>query len=196
MVTEGIDITIPTYYDARTYQRSEPHAWSRRAAGVDVQLRVPRGARAKGSSAARGPSNHRPGPGASVPAFRCLYVHFGRPSVAPEKLLRALLLQALYTIRSERQLMEQLDYNLLFRWFVGLSLDEAVWSPTTFTKNRDRLLTGDIATAFFDAILIHADTARLLSDEHFTVDGPLLEAWASQKSFRPRDEDPPSFGRQ
>ena len=128
------------------------------------------------------------------PRFDALYVHFGRPSVAPEKLLRALLLQALYTIRSERQLMEQLDYNLLFRWFVGLSLDEAVWSPTTCTKNRDRLLTGDIATAFFDAVLIHADTARLLSDEHFTVDGTLLEAWASQKSFRPRDEDPPSSG--
>jgi len=128
------------------------------------------------------------------PRFDALYVHFGRPSVAPEKLLRALLLQALYTIRSERQLMEQLDYNLLFRWFVGLSLDEAVWSPTTFTKNRDRLLTGDIATAFFDAVLIHADTARLLSDEHFTVDGTLLEAWASQKSFQPRDEDPPSSG--
>jgi IS5 family transposase len=106
--------------------------------------------------------------------------------------LRALLLQALYTIRSERQLMEQLDYNLLFRWFVGLGIDDAVWSPTTFTKNRDRLLDGDIATALFDAVLMHADSARLLSDEHFTVDGTLLEAWASQKSFRPRDQDPPS----
>jgi transposase len=123
-----------------------------------------------------------------------LYVQFGRPSIAPEKLLRALLLQALYTIRSERQLIEQLDYNLLFRWFVGLGMDDRVWAPTTFTKNRDRLLDGDIATAFFDAILIHADTARLLSDEHFTVDGTLLEAWASQKSFRPRDEEPPSAG--
>src|SRR5262245_41804135 len=102
------------------------------------------------------------------PRFDALYVHFGRPSVAPEKLLRALLLQALYTIRSERQLMEQLDYNLLFRWFVGLGMDEAVWSPTTFTKNRDRLLDGDIAAAFFDAILIHAESARLLSNEHFT----------------------------
>ena len=126
------------------------------------------------------------------PRFDALYVHFGRPSVPPEKLLRALLLQALYTIRSERQLMEQLDYNLLFRWFVGLGIDDAVWSPTTFTKNRDRLLQGAIATAFFDAVLIHADTARLLSHEHFTVDGTLLEAWASQKSFRPRDEEPPS----
>src|SRR3954471_5312769 len=125
------------------------------------------------------------------PRFGTLYVQFGRPSIPPERLLRALLLQALYTIRSERQLMEQLDYNLLFRWFVGLGMDDAVWSPTTFTTNRDRLLDGDIAAAFFDAVVLHADTERLLSDEHFTVDGTLLEAWASQKSFRPRDEDPP-----
>ena len=128
------------------------------------------------------------------PRFGTLYIAFGRPSIPPERLLRALLLQALYTIRSERQLMEQLDYNLLFRWFVGLGMDDAVWSPTTFTKNRDRLLAGDIAAAFFEAVLIHADTARLLSDEHFTVDGTLLEAWASQKSFRPRDQDPPAAG--
>ena len=128
------------------------------------------------------------------PRFGSLYVKFGRPSIAPEKLLRALLLQALYTIRSERQLIEQIDYNLLFRWFVGLGMDDAVWSATTFTKNRDRLLDGDIAAAFFDAVLIHADTARLLSDEHFTVDGTLLEAWASQKSFRPRDDEPPADG--
>ena len=128
------------------------------------------------------------------PRFDALYVKFGRPSIPPERLLRALLLQALYTIRSERQLMEQLDYNLLFRWFVGLGLDDAVWAPTTFTKNRDRLLDGAIAAAFFDAVLLHADTERLLSDEHFTVDGTLLEAWASQKSFRPRDEEPPTGG--
>jgi transposase len=128
------------------------------------------------------------------PKFGTLYINFGRPSIAPERLLRALLLQAIYTIRSERQLMEQLEYNLLFRWFVGLGMDDAVWSPTTFTKNRDRLLDGDIAAAFFEAILIHADTARLLSDEHFTVDGTLLEAWASHKSFRPRDQDPPLGG--
>lgn len=125
------------------------------------------------------------------PRFGALYVNFGRPSIPPERLLRALLLQGLYTIRSERQLMEQLDYNLLFRWFVGLGIDDPVWAPTTFTKNRDRLLTGDIASAFFEAVLIHADSERLLSDEHFTVDGTLLEAWASQKSFRSRDEDPP-----
>ena len=124
------------------------------------------------------------------PRLGTLYVKFGRPSIAPEKLLRALLLQALYTIRSERQLMEQLDFNLLFRWFVGLGIDDAVWSPTTFTKNRDRLLAGDIASAFFDAVLIHADTARLLSHEHFTVDGTLLEAWASHKRFTPRETPP------
>ncbi|HEY1305019.1 MAG TPA: IS5 family transposase [Vicinamibacterales bacterium] len=129
------------------------------------------------------------------PRFGTLYINFGRPSIPPEKLLRALLLQALYTIRSERQLIEQIDYNLLFRWFVGLGMDDAVWAPTTFTKNRDRLLAGEIAAAFFDAVLIHADSARLLSDEHFTVDGTLLEAWASHKSFRPRgDDDPPTEG--
>jgi transposase len=130
------------------------------------------------------------------PRFGTLYIQFGRPSVPPEKLLRALLLQALYTIRSERQLLEQLDYNLLFRWFVGLGIDDPVWSPTTFTKNRDRLLDGDIAAAFFEAVLIHADTAHLLSHEHFTVDGTLLEAWASHKSFKPRATPPegPSMG--
>jgi transposase len=125
------------------------------------------------------------------PQLDAIYVRWGRPSVPPERLLRALLLQVLYTIRSERQLMEQLDYNLLFRWFVGLGMDDAVWAPTTFTKNRDRLLDGDIAGAFFEAVLRHADADRLLAHDHFTVDGTLLEAWASQKSFRPHDEDPP-----
>jgi transposase len=120
------------------------------------------------------------------PRFDALYVDWGRPSIAPEKLLRALLLQVLYTIRSERQLVEQLQYNLLFQWFVGLSLDDAVWDATTFTKNRDRLLTGDIAAAFFHEVLAAARAQGLLSAEHFTVDGTLLEAWASQKSFRPR----------
>jgi len=128
------------------------------------------------------------------PKFGSLYVKCGRPSIPPEKLLRALLLQALYTIRSERQLIEQIEYNLLFRWFVGLGMDDAVWAPTTFTKNRDRLLDGEMAAAFFDAVLIHADTERLLSNDHFTVDGTLLEAWASQKSFQPRDQDPPTSG--
>lgn len=125
------------------------------------------------------------------PQLDGLYVRWGRPSVPPERLLRALLLQVLYTIRSERQLMEQVDYNLLFRWFVGLGIDDPVWTPTTFTKNRDRLLEGAIAAAFFEAVLLHADADRLLADEHFTVDGTLLEAWASHKSFRPQDEDPP-----
>src|SRR6187455_2435924 len=108
-----------------------------------------------------------------APRFATMYAEGGRPSIPPEQLLRALLLQVLYTIRSERQLMEQLDYNLLFRWFVGLGMDDAVWSPTTFTKNRERLLDGDIAAAFFDAIVIHADRERLRSSEHFTVDGTL-----------------------
>jgi transposase len=125
------------------------------------------------------------------PRFGTLYVKFGRPSVAPEKLLRALLLQALYSIRSERQLMEQLDFNILFRWFVGLGMDDTVWTPTTFTKNRERLLDGDIAAAFFQAVLLQAETAQLLSDEHFTVDGTLLEAWASHKSFQRTDAPPP-----
>jgi transposase len=128
------------------------------------------------------------------PRFGAIYVQFGRPSIPPERLLRALLLQVLYTIRSERQLMEQLDYNLLFRWFVGLGMDDPVWSPTTFSKNRDRLLDGDIAAAFFEAVRLHADSERLLSSEHFTVDGTLLEAWASQKSFQRRDEEPPAGG--
>jgi transposase len=124
------------------------------------------------------------------PRLGTLYVKFGRPSVPPEQLLRALLLQALYSIRSERQLMEQLDFNILFRWFVGLSLDAPVWSPTTFSKNRDRLLAGDVAAAFFEAVLMQADSKQLLSHEHFTVDGTLLEAWASHKSFQ-RKQDPP-----
>ena len=106
------------------------------------------------------------------PRFGTLYINFGRPSIPPEKLLRALLLQALYTIRSERQLMEQLDYNLLFRWFVGLGMDEAVWVPTTFTKNRDRLLDGDIAQAFFEAILTHADTERVATKTSLGLDAP------------------------
>jgi transposase len=129
------------------------------------------------------------------PRFDTLYVKFGRPSIAPEKLLRALLLQVLYTIRSERQLVEQLQYNLLFQWFVGLSLDDAIWDATTFTKNRDRLLSGEIADAFFQEVLAAARAQGLLSAEHFTVDGTLLESWASQKSFRPRGDDgPPPAG--
>jgi transposase len=121
------------------------------------------------------------------PQFDRLYSRIGRPSIPPEKLLRALLLQGFYTVRSERLLIEQLQYNLLFRWFVGLSMDDPVWDATTFTKNRDRLLEGEVADAFFHEVLAEADAAGLVSDEHFTVDGTLLEAWASQKSFRRRD---------
>ena len=120
------------------------------------------------------------------PRFDRLYASTGRPSIPPEKLLRALLLQMLYSIRSERLLMEELDYSVLYRWFVGLSLDDPVWDATTFTKNRDRLLNGDIADAFFGEVLAAIKQEGLLSDEHFTVDGTLLEAWASHKSFRPK----------
>ena len=124
--------------------------------------------------------------------FDALYSTTGRPSIPPEKLLRALLLQILYSIRSERLLMEELDYNILYRWFVGLSLDDPVWDATTFTKNRDRLLSGDIADAFFAEVLAAIKVEGLLSDEHFTVDGTLVEAWASHKSFKPKGiERPP-----
>ena len=118
------------------------------------------------------------------PQLEQLYAQTGRPSIAPEKLLRALLLQVLYSLRSERLLMEALQYNLLFRWFVGLDLDAPVWDVTVFTKNRDRLLAGAVATAFFEQVLAQAKAHRLLSDEHFTVDGTLIEAWAGQKSFK------------
>ena len=122
--------------------------------------------------------------------FAKMYSKLGRQSVPPEQLLRALLLQVLYSIRSERMLMEQLEYNLLFRWFVGLSMDETVWDRTVFSKNRDRLLEGDVAQAFFEAVVGQARQLDLLSDEHFTVDGTLLEAWASMKSFQKKEEPP------
>ena len=120
--------------------------------------------------------------------FDRLYSTTGRPSIPPEKLLRALLLQMLYSIRSERLLVEELDYNILYRWFVGLSLDDPIWDATTFTKNRDRLLDGDVADAFFAEVLAAIKADGLLSDEHFTVDGTLLEAWASHKSFKPKSD--------
>ena len=122
-------------------------------------------------------------------SFQRMYADWGRPSIAPEKLLRALLLQVLYSMRSERMLMEQLEYNLLFRWFVGLNMDESVWVPTVFSKNRDRLLRSDIAEKFFAQVLEQARHQELLSDEHFSVDGTLIEAWASQKSFQKKDQD-------
>jgi len=124
------------------------------------------------------------------PRFSKMYSDMGRPSIPPEQLLRALLLQSLYTVRSERLLMEEIDYSVLFRWFVGLGMDDPIWSPTTFSKNRDRLLQSDIAAGFFDAVVAQARTADLLSDEHFTVDGTLLEAQAGLKSFRPKAERP------
>jgi transposase len=129
--------------------------------------------------------------------FEALYSHLGRPSIPPERLLRALLLQAFYSVRSERLLMEQLDYNLLFRWFVGLGIDDPVWHPTAFTTNRDRLLEGEVAAKFLAAVLDHARVRELLSREHFSIDGTLIEAWASMKSFRPKDgaEEPPTGGR-
>src|SRR3984893_2921093 len=121
------------------------------------------------------------------PSFGTLFPSGGRPSTPPEQLLSALLLQVFYGIRSERQLMEQLDYNLLYRWFVGLSPDDPVWDPTTFTKNRDRLQNGEVFKKFMTRLLNHPQVKPLLSDEHFSVDGTLIEAWASQKSFRPKD---------
>ena len=126
-------------------------------------------------------------------ALEQMYAQGGRPSIAPEKLLRALLVQMLYSVRSERMLMEQMQYNLLFRWFVGLNMDDQVWDVTVFTKNRDRLLEGDIAQQFFQAVIEQARAQHLLSDEHFSVDGTLLEAWASDKSFQ-KKSDPPKRG--
>lgn len=136
--------------------------------------------------------------------FAAIYADFGRPSIAPERLIRASLIQILFSIRSERQLMEQMQYNLMFRWFVGLGIDDPVWVPTVFTKNRDRLLTTQMSRKFMAAILAHSEVKPLLSDEHFSVDGTLIKAWASMKSFQPKadtappdqadgpDESPPS----
>ena len=128
--------------------------------------------------------------------FEALYSRLGRPSIPPEHLLRATLLQALFSVRSERMLMEQIDYNLLFRWFVGLPMDAQVWHPTVFTKNRDRLLEADVAREFLAGLIGLPQVKRLLSDEHFSVDGTLIDAWASMKSFRPKDGsgEPPGPG--
>lgn len=123
--------------------------------------------------------------------FAALYIDFGRPSIAPERLIRASLIQILFSVRSERQLMEQMRYNLLFRWFVGLGIDDPVWVPTVFTKNRDRLLTTEMSRKVMAAILAHREVAPLLSDEHFSVDGTLVKAWASVKSFQPNPEVAP-----
>jgi transposase len=123
--------------------------------------------------------------------FEALYVDFGRPSIAPERLIRASLIQILFSVRSERQLMEQMQFNLMFRWFVGLGVDDPVWVPTVFTKNRDRLLTTEMSRKVMAAILAHREVAPLLSDEHFSVDGTLVKAWASMKSFQPKAEGVP-----
>src|SRR5437667_91990 len=162
---------------------SEPHMWSY----VPLERRIPsdhplRPLRAMGDTIL----------GELSPQFDQLHSKVGRPSIPPEHLLRALLLQVLYSVRSERLLMEQLDYNLLFRWFVGLAMDDPIWDTTVFTKNRERLLRGDIARAFFERVRAQADQRGLLSDEHFTVDGTLINAWASLKSFQRRDAPPPS----
>src|SRR5947199_1806583 len=131
--------------------------------------------------------------------FAALYSGMGRPSVPPETLLRAMLLQAFYSVRSERQLMERVEFDLLFRWFVGIGIDDPVWDHSAFTKNRDRLLAGEIAAKFLDAVLSQPRVKRLLSSEHFSVDGTLIQAWASMKSFKPvegpDDQDPPADGR-
>ena len=121
------------------------------------------------------------------PEFDALYADSGCPSIAPEYILRALLLQVFYSVRSERLLVEQIDYNLLFRWFVGLGIDESVWNHAVFSKNRDRLLTSDVAQRFFAAV--NREAKKFMSDEHFTVDGTLIQAWASQKSFRSKEDD-------
>lgn len=127
--------------------------------------------------------------------FAALYADFGRPSIAPERLIRASLLQILFSVRFERQLMEQMHYNLLFRWFVGLGIDDQVWVPTVFTKNRDRLLPTERSRKVKAAILAHREVAPLLSDEHFSVDGTLVKAWASMQSFQPKpDIAPPDDG--
>jgi transposase len=123
--------------------------------------------------------------------FEALYTDFGRPSIAPERLIRASLIEILFSVRSERQLMEQMQYNLLFRWFVGLGIDDPVWVPTVFTKNRDRLLTTEMSRKVMAAILAHREVAPLLSDDHFSVDGTLVKAWASMKSFQPKADDTP-----
>jgi transposase len=129
--------------------------------------------------------------------FSELYSHLGRPGIPPERLLRALLLQCFYSVRSERQLMERLEFDLLFRWFVGLGVDDPVWDASVFSKNRDRLLAGEVAQRFLAELLARPEVKRLLSSEHFSVDGTLIQAWASQESFRRQDgeDEPPGPGR-
>jgi transposase len=155
---------------------------------ISAEQRVPqdhplRAIRVMVDEALRGMSEH----------FDSLYARRGRASIAPEKLMRALLLQALYSVRSERQLMEQMDYNLLFRWFVGLNMDDAIWDVTVFTKNRERLIAGEVSERLLLAVVEQAHARQLLSEEHFTVDGTLIQAWANRRSFKEKS-DPPTRG--
>ena len=164
-------------------------AWGGSSAERNVQLHIRRAASTQGSSVASYPGHGGRALKESSWRFDAVYANSGRPSIAPEKLLRALLLQVLYTVRSERLLMEQLDYNFLFRWFVGLNIDDPVWDVTVFTKNRERLLVAQVAQGFFNAVLDQAGAQGLLSNEHFTVDGTLIEAWAGHKSFKRKGDD-------
>ena len=159
-----------------------------REIGVVVQLRGSGGAGSQGPSAATDPGvGGRGARGDGERVCRDVFGGLGRPSIAPEKLLRAMLLQAFYSIRSERQLMERLEFDLLFRWFVGLGIDDVVWDHSTFSKNRDRLLDGDVAARFLAVVLAQPRVKRLLSSDHFSVDGTLIEAWASMKSVKPKE---------
>ena len=169
----------------------------RRSGGLSVTS-ISVGPGAAGSPTAPDPDDRRRRSERAVGRVRGAVSPLGRPSIAPERLLRALLLQAFCSVRSERLLMEQLDYNLLYRWFVGLGIDDPVWHPTAFTTNRERLLEGEVAGRFLTAVLDRPEVKRLLSDDHFSVDGTLVEAWASMKSFRPKDgpdDEPPAGGR-
>jgi len=187
----GIDRSIPSYYHARIAFREEPRVRGPDEQTADMFSYLSPEQRVRPDHPLRAIRTMTDQVLRELsPRFQRMYSDVGRPSIPPEQLLRALLLQALYTVRSERLLMEEIDYSILFRWFIGLSLDEPIWSPTVFSKNRDRLLTGDIASAFFDAVLRQAREAALLSDEHFTVDGTLLDAWAGLKSFQRTDAGP------
>jgi transposase len=162
--------------------RGSDHQQSRMFSYISAERRVPKDHPLRAIRAMVDVALHN-----MAPQFDAMYAKMGRPSIAPEKLLRALLLQVLYTVRSERMLMEQLDYNLLFRWFVGMNIDDPVWDVTVFTKNRERLLSAEIAKNFFAQVLAQAHDRHLLSGEHFTVDGTLIEAWAGHKSFKHKD---------
>ena len=175
-------------------RREEDDARDRQDQRIAVQLCRSRGSHPRAPPAAEGEQIVNDALASLDAEFDRLYAAEGRPSIAPERLVRASLIQILFSVRSERQLMEQMRYNLLFRWFVGLGIDDPVWVPTVFTKNRDRLLTTEMSRKFLAAILAHREVAPLLSDEHFSVDGTLIKAWASMKSFQPKTTDAPPDG--